>query len=424
MKVEFSPSLVEGTIYAPASKSIAQRYVAAALLASGETTIRHYPNSEDPFYARKMAESLGATVWMSKNTLTIKGGFPNNHLHGIRAPQSELFAGESGFAARLFLPIAALHDGEKKMDGAGTLLNRPFEQSRYYLEPFGVSVNTSNGKLPVTTLGQLKGGEAELSAEQSSQFLSGLLMALPRCTSDSKITLSVVNSRPYIDLTIAVMNLFGVTVKENDQTFIIKGGQRYKPQEVSVDGDWSGAVVLLIIGALCAENGLLVRDINLNLPQADQAILQIFDRAKVDYTLNENSVKVFASQIQAFDFDATQCPDLIPCVAAMAAFGNGISTIKGARRLVVKESNRAGAIVEEFAKSGIRVVLRGDDLIVYPGHARPAIWNSHKDHRMVMAAAVFGLAGAKTMVQNADCISKSYPDFYQDLQHVGARIRF
>jgi 3-phosphoshikimate 1-carboxyvinyltransferase len=220
------------------------------------------------------------------------------------------------------------------------------------------------------------------------------------------------------------MNLFGVTVKENDQTFIIKGGQRYKPQEVSVDGDWSGAVVLLIIGALCAENGLLVRDINLNLPQADQAILQIFDRAKVDYTLNENSVKVFASQIQAFDFDATQCPDLIPCVAAMAAFGNGISTIKGARRLMVKESNRAGAIVEEFAKSGIRVVLRGDELIVYPGHARPAIWNSHKDHRMVMAAAVFGLAGAKTMVQNADCISKSYPDFYQDLQHVGARIRF
>jgi len=220
------------------------------------------------------------------------------------------------------------------------------------------------------------------------------------------------------------MNQFGVTIKENDQTFFIKGGRRYKPQEVSVDGDWSGAAVLLIIGALCAENGLLVRNINLDLPQADQAILHVFDLAQVDYTRNENSVKVFASTIHAFEFDATQCPDLIPCIAAMASFGNGITTIRGAKRLVVKESNRAGAIVEEFAKSGIRVIVRGDEMMVYPGHARPAIWNSHKDHRMVMAASIFGLAGAKTLVQNADCISKSYPDFYQDLQQVGARIRF
>ncbi|MFM7770567.1 MAG: 3-phosphoshikimate 1-carboxyvinyltransferase, partial [Bacteroidota bacterium] len=406
MKAEFSPSLIEGTVYAPSSKSIAQRYVAAALLSAGESVIRHFPNSEDPFYARKMAEALGATIWLSKNTLTVKGGFPNNHLHGIRAPQQELFAGESGFAARLFLPIAALHDGEKRMNGSGTLLKRPFEQSRYYLEPFGVEVKTSDGKLPVATLGQLRAGNAELSAEQSSQFLSGLLMALPRCLGDSQLTITALNSRPYVDLTLSIMQQFGVTVKENNETFYIKGGQRYKPQEVSVDGDWSGAVPLLIAGALCAENGLLVKDINLNLPQADQSILEVFDRAKINYTRNENSVKVFASKVNAFEFDATQCPDLIPCVAALAAFGNGVSILKGAKRLLTKESNRASAIVEEFSKSGIRVVLRGDELIVYPGHVRPALWNSHKDHRIVMAGAIFGLAGAKTLIQQAECISK------------------
>jgi 3-phosphoshikimate 1-carboxyvinyltransferase len=145
--------------------------------------------------------------------------------------------------------------------------------------------------------------------------------------------------------------------------------------------------------------------------------------AKVKYTQNENSVKVFASTIHAFDFDATHCPDLFPCLAVLASFGNGVSTLKGAKRLHVKESNRATAIVEEFAKSGIRVVVRGDDMMIYPGHARPAVWNVHKDHRMVMAGALFGLAGAKTVLQNPEVISKSYPDFFKDIQSIGAKMK-
>lgn len=423
MKAEFTPSEIKGVVIAPASKSIAQRYVAAALMAPGESTIRQYPNSEDPFHARKLIEALGATVSVSKNLLSVKGGYPAFELHGIRKPSDQLFAGESGFAARLFAPIIALSGGEKTLTGKGTLLNRPVTEFESYLSPFGVQVEMTDGKLPAVLKGQLHAGEAELSAAQSSQFLSGMLMALPRCTGDSKITVTELASRPYIDLTIAVMKSFGVSVKEEGNSFIIRGSQRYKPQDVTVDGDWSGAVPLLIIGALCAEEGLLVKGINTRLPQADQAILDVFKLAEVDFTQNEHSVKVFASPIQAFEFDATHCPDLFPCIAALAAFGNGVSTIKGAKRLITKESNRASAIVEEFSKSGIRVVVRGDDMIIYPGHARPANWNSHRDHRMVMAAAIFGVAGAKTTVQNSEAIGKSYPDFFVDLQSIGARIK-
>ena len=423
MKAEFTPSDIKGVVSAPASKSIAQRYVAAALMAPGESTIRQYPNSEDPFHARKLVEALGATVSVSKNLLSIKGGYPAYELHGIRKPGNEFLAGESGFAARLFAPIISLSGGEKKLTGKGTLLNRPVHEFESYLSPFGVQVEMTDRKLPVTLRGQLQSGEAELSAEHSSQFLSGLLMALPRCSGDSRITVSALASRPYIDLTLAVMKSFGVQIKEEGNTFLIRGSQRYKPQDVTVDGDWSGAVPLLIIGALCAEEGLLVKGINTRLPQADQAILDVFKLAEIDFTQNEQSVKVFASQVQAFEFDATHCPDLFPCIAALAAFGNGVSTIKGAKRLVTKESNRASAIVEEFSKSGIRVVVRGDDMMVYPGHARPAHWNSHRDHRMVMAAAIFGLAGAKTTVQNSEAIGKSYPDFFADLLSIGARIK-
>jgi len=423
VKIEILPSEISGTVSAPASKSIAQRYVAAALLAAGETTIRHYPNSEDPFHARKLAEALGAIVQLSKNTLTIKGGFPANEIHDIRSPQKNLFAGESGFASRLFVPIAALHNSEKVLNGTGTLLNRPFFEFDSYLNPFGVTVSTNEGKLPLTFSGQLTAGKAELSAANSSQFLSGMLMALPRCTGDSELVITELNSKPYIDLTLAVMKMFGVAVKEEEGTYFIKGSQKYKPQDVSVDGDWSGAVPLLIAGALTATEGLLVKNLNTRLPQADQAILEVFDLAKVKYTQNENSVKVFASTIQAFDFDATHCPDLFPCLAVLASFGNGVSTLKGAKRLLVKESNRANAIVEEFAKSGIRVIVRGDDMMIYPGHARPAVWNVHKDHRMVMAGALFGIAGAKTVLQNPEVISKSYPDFFKDIQSIGAKMK-
>jgi 3-phosphoshikimate 1-carboxyvinyltransferase len=424
MKREVYPSILKGSVKAPGSKSIAQRFAAAALLSGGETIIRDYPDSADCQAALEVIQSLGAVVEKSGNDVFIKGGFPNNTDSKIKNPKGEIFCGESGLSSRLFTPLAALYDERISVNGSGSLLTRPFTEFDKVIPALGAECVTNNGLLPIVVKGPLKGGEAKLDGSLSSQFLTGLLMSLPLAENDTILEVSNLTSKPYVLMTMEVMKLFGVEVKhQNYERFEIKANQKYIAQEVTVPGDWSGAAFLLVAGALCSgEEGIVISNLDRNLAQADNRILEALTLAGVSFVIHKDEVQVFESDIKAFDFDATECPDLVPPLIALAAFANGVSSIRGAKRLIHKESNRAKALQEEFTKANVRVVLRDDELKVYPSPIRKAILNSHNDHRIAMAASLLGLAGDKIIVAGADCVAKSFPDYFEKLKELGATI--
>jgi len=249
-------------------------------------------------------------------------------------------------------------------------------------------------------------------------------MSLPLAENDTVLEVSNLTSKPYVLMTIEVMKLFGVEVKHsNYERFEIKANQKYKSQEVTVPGDWSGAAFLLVAGALCSgEEGIVISNLDRNITQADNRILEALTLAGVSFVIHKDEVQVFESDIKAFEFDATECPDLVPPLVALAAFADGVSSIRGAKRLIHKESNRAKALQEEFTKANVRVVLRDDELKVYPSPIRKAILNSHNDHRIAMAASLLGLAGDKTIVAGAECVAKSFPDYFDKLKELGATI--
>jgi 3-phosphoshikimate 1-carboxyvinyltransferase len=422
MKVEVFPSAIAGSISIPGSKSLAQRLVAGALLAKGETTLHHFPESKDCQAALNMAQALGAVVVKTGNTVSIKGGFPNSSESGIRNPKLQLNGGESGLASRLFIPLATLYDEPITISGIGSLLDRPFQEYEKTLPQLGVKVKSNKGFLPITVTGPMKGGKAQLDGSLSSQFLTGLLFAAPLCSENVELEVADLKSIPYVDLTLEVLSFYGVKCsRKGSHLFKIAANQNYTPKSVSIDGDWSGAAFLLVAAALCSETGVRITNLSSDFTQADTAILDALRLAGVSIRTSKG-IEVRKSTVHAFEFDATDCPDLFPPLAALAAVGDGVTTIKGVHRLIHKESNRAKALVDEFAKANIRILIRDDEMKIYPGHIRPANINSHNDHRIAMAGAVLGLVGDKMTIAGAECVAKSYPNFWTDLEALGARI--
>lgn len=422
MKVDVWPSILKGRVSAPGSKSDAQRMVACALLAKGTSTIHHFPVSDDCEAALQIAQDLGAVVIRNGDTIQIKGGFPQAFLSGIRNAKEVINCGESGLASRMFASIAALSAEPITVTGKNTLLKRPFMDLVDALRMCGVKVESDGGLLPLHIQGPLKGGSLFVDASLSSQFLTGLLIALSRATEPSVVLVKDLKSRPYIDLTMHVLSLFGAEIINHQYERFEITPRVWKGVELSVPGDWSGGAFLLIAGALCAEEGLLVDNLDESSPQADKAVLLALSSAGVRFTIEPNHIHVWQSEIQAFEFDATHCPDLFPPLAAMASFANGVSIIKGVSRLTHKESNRAKTLQQEFAKSGIRIVLRDDEMKIYPAATRRSNLQSHNDHRIAMAGALLGLAGAHTTIVHAEAVSKSFPGFFSLIQSAGARV--
>jgi 3-phosphoshikimate 1-carboxyvinyltransferase len=354
----------------------------------------------------------------------IKGGFPHAFASGIRNPKNEIDCGESGLSSRVFMAIAALHDQPITVKGHATLINRPFDDLLETLSASGVVVTSESGCLPVTVCGPIRGGKLTLNAAVSSQYLTGLLMALSRASESSVVTVSDLKSKPYVGLTIQILRRFGVEIEHDEQITEF----RIQPKamsgiDITVPGDWSGAAFLLVAGALCAETGITVDNLDSESAQADRVILDALKLAGVRLEVQESSVSVWESEIQAFEFDATDCPDLFPPLAVLAAFANGVCVVKGASRLTHKESNRAKVIQQEFAKANVRIVVRDDEMKIYPSAVRRAEMLSHRDHRIAMAATVMGLAGDHMTVRNAEAVSKSFPEFYQCMTALNGKIQ-
>ena len=408
MKTTIHKGRIAGSITAPASKSYAQRAVAAALLAGGETTLTHLDLCNDTRAALDVARRLGASVSHEGTTYTIRGG--------LNPVSTKLNIGESGLATRLFTPIASLCHMPITINGEGSILRRPIEMMEEPLQALGVEVISNGGYLPISVKGPMRGGEIHVDGSLSSQFITGLLMTLPLSPNDTVLHVENLKSRPYVDMTIDLAARFGVAIEHNNyEQFYIAGGQHYTPCTYNIEGDWSGASCLLVAGATAGS--ITIRNLNHISLQADLAIIEALARAGAEIITTNYSVTVHGGPLHAFEFDATDCPDLFPALAALAASCEGTSVLTGTQRLTYKESNRAKTIAEVFGRLGIGVDLSEENTMrITGGPVSSAVVDSHNDHRIAMAAAVAALSSDDSVViEGADAADKSYPNFWNDL---------
>lgn len=414
MIIELSPSSVSGNLQAPSSKSMTQRAIAAGLLANRETRILNASGCMDSKAAMEIARGLGAEVEVKENEILVRSR--------SGAVASNLNCGESGLALRMFTPIAALNGQSVTITGKGSLLKRPVQMITDALQQLGVKVESNAGLLPIKLEGKLKGGHVNVDGSVSSQLLTGLLMALPVLKDDSVISVDNLKSKPYISMTLELLRDFGIQVKnEGMSLFKIPGNQKYSSRSYEVEGDWSGAAFLLVAGAVAGK--IRLSGLNPHSAQADRQILEILELCGNPVLVGPNFLEIESRSLKSFEFDATECPDLFPPAAALGVFCEGTSRITGIERLVHKESDRAMAIVEVLSNLGIRVWIEGNDLFITGGQPNGGNVSSHNDHRIAMMAAVCALgAKAKVVINGAECVSKSYPEFYEDLQKIGVNI--
>ena len=404
---------LRGAVTPPCSKSYAQRALAAALLASGRTTLRGIELCRDTLSAMAAIKLLGAAVEIiDDNTLVINGG--------LKPRTQTLNVGESGLAARLFTPIAATAGVPITIEGEGTLLHRPMAMMVEPLKELGVAVRDGGGRLPIEVCGPMRGGRITVDGSMSSQFVTGLLIALPVSERDTTIEVEGAVSTPYIDMTLETLERFGVEVMYNEgdySQFYIEGGQQYQAVDYTIESDWSAAATIMVAAAIAGE--VTVNNISTLSRQADTAIIRALERAGASIIIEENTITVAHRDLEAFEFDATQCPDLFPALVALAAAAKGVTTLRGVGRLRGKESDRGEVLRSEYAKLGIDIEIDydEDEMRVVGGQIEAAEVDSHDDHRIAMSLAISALrTDNEIVIKNSDCVSKSYPSFFADLE--------
>ncbi len=407
---------IEGELRAPPSKSMTLRAVAAGLLVRGRTRIANPSDCDDARAAVRVARALGARVERAGGDMLVTGdGEPTGEA---------LDCGESGLCLRMFSAIAALYDRDLTLTGTGSLETRPVDMVVGPLRSLGVYCKAGGGRPPIAVRGPLSGGRVRLDGSGSSQFLTGLLMTLPLCERDSEVLVDGLRSAPYVRMTIQLLASFGVRLEHEDDLsrFHIPGGQEYRNDVTfEVEGDWSGAAALLVAGALSGP--VTVTGLRADSLQADRAIIDALRLSGARVDLQPGGTTVERNRPCAFEFDATDCPDLFPPLVALAASCEGQSVLAGAGRLRHKESDRAAALCREFGRMGADVRLDGDRLIVNGGQLVEAEVDSHGDHRIAMACAVGAIgAGASVRIADPGCVTKSYPGFFEDLASLGAKI--
>ena len=419
MKALIQPSQLHGRIHAPASKSSMQRALAAALLTKGNVVIENPGKSFDDLAAMSIIQSLGATIDHHDDTIMVQSD-------GINALSNEVNCSESGLGLRMFTPIIALQNKEMLISGKGSLLKRPMHFFDDVLPALGVKVRSNNGFLPIHIKGPLKALDIKIDGSLSSQFLTGLLMAYSVAAMETvTITVHNLKSRPYIDLTLKVMEQFEMNTPVNDgyKYFTFNANHKRSKKEIVyyVEGDWSGGAFLLVAGAIAGP--ITITGLDMSSTQADRAILDAMSNANASYAIEAKGIKVHPGGLNAFEFDATECPDLFPPLVALAVYCSGVSRIHGTHRLSHKESDRAASLVSVFSSLGIRIREVNDHLEIHGSKVRGSEVHSHYDHRIAMAAAVAALgAEGQTSINDADAVNKSYPDFFRHLQLLGANV--
>lgn len=399
----------KGEIKANSSKSYLQRAIVVAALAKGETTLRNCDESNDVVAVKSVIAELGALV-NGKETLSI------TPIELGTAKNVKVNVGESGLALRMLASVSTLFNVNIELNGEGSLLNRPIQPIIEALTIAGVDVEHNKGNLPILIKSGIKNNIINLDGSFSSQIITGFLITLPLLIFDSKLNVTGLVSKPYVDMTLEVIKQFGVYIENNNyQQFVIKGNQSYKGSDYVIEGDWSGVANHLVGAAISGE--ITISNINPNSKQSDVAILQAIKQFGAIVEESEKAIFIKQNENNAFEFDATDCPDIFPPLILLASMAKGQSKIIGTNRLIHKESNRLETILETFRKLNVVVESKENYLIVEGVNSfSGGTFDSFNDHRIAMVLAVAATKSNENIViRNALAVNKSYPKFFDDV---------
>lgn len=405
---------LNGTVSVPPSKSAAHRAIICASLARGKSVIQPIALSEDMKATMACMQRLGAEMTLCGDVLTVDGS------HTFCVDHAALDCGESGSTLRFLVPVAAAGGVNAVFSGHGKLPQRPIGVFTECLPPMGVSCRTEGG-LPLSINGRLQSGVFRVPGHISSQFITGLLLALPLLRGDSEIILtSPAQSVGYINMTIDILQDFGIVIEQTPQGWRIPGGQQYASREFHVEGDWSQAAFFMTAAAL--GGSITIDNLNLQSRQGDKACLELYERfgAKITYS-REGAVTIEHQTLHGIDIDATNIPDLVPALAVTAALCEGTTVIHGAERLRIKECDRLAAMRDGLTRLGADVTETEDGLRIRGvKKLHGGLVEGYNDHRIVMSFAVAAVgADSAITITDPDSIRKSYPSFFEDHQHLG-----
>lgn len=415
MSIQIIPHQLKGSVHVPPSKSMAHRAIICASLARGKSTITNIEYSQDIKATISAMKALGTMIFEHDDYLEIDGTttFIKN--------QCEIDCCESGSTLRFMVPISIVCEANVHFVGEGRLGKRPLDVYYDIFEKQGISYLYKENCLDLYVRGRLHGGEFEIPGDVSSQFISGLLFALPLMDEDSfiKIT-SPLESKGYIDLTLQMLNQYGIQIINHDyQEIIIPGNQHYYPHNYRVEADFSQAAFYLVAGAL--QNHVVLKDLNLESYQGDKEAIAILERMGCELIPQEDGYQIVTHQLIATTIDGSQCPDIIPVIALACALAKGTSKIEHIGRLRIKECDRLRATVEVIQQLGGQAQELDDSMIIEGvEQLRGGHVSSYNDHRMAMMEAIAStVCKDKVVIDEKDCVKKSYPSFWEHFQMLG-----
>ncbi|MFA7397499.1 MAG: 3-phosphoshikimate 1-carboxyvinyltransferase [Candidatus Bathyarchaeia archaeon] len=412
---------LSGKIVAPASKSYTQRMVITSALSEGTSHIYNPLYSEDTEAALRAVTALGAQFKADDACWVIKGTKP-------QTPKGPIDCGESGAILRFIIPVSALANSSSTLLFRGSIDRRPVEPLLTSLKQLGANAYVGKqGLLDAVYVkgGGIIGGQCNIPGNISSQFISGLMLACPLAEAKTVITLtSPLESADYVKMTETVLTKHAIIVGMEKRRIVVPSNQKYKATDSNVPGDFSSAAFILAAAAI-TNSKVTINNINHEMVQGDKAILTILKRMGVEGKVCPDSIEIEGSEkpLSPINIDVKNIPDLVPVIAVLACYAKGISHITGAKRLCLKESNRLFAIYEALGKMGANITITEDTMSINGTSLHGAVVDPHNDHRIAMAASIAALgAEGQTTIEHAECIRKSYPQFYVHLKQLGVNM--
>ncbi|MCT4564419.1 MAG: 3-phosphoshikimate 1-carboxyvinyltransferase [Maledivibacter sp.] len=423
--VKIYPTELKGEIKIPPSKSLSHRAIICAGLSNGVSDIDNLIFSQDIKATLQGMKGLGTRIECieiesHEDTyyVTLRGN------PSVKAPESNIDCKESGSTLRFLIPFAGLVGDAVTFTGEGKLVERPLDTYYRIFDEQSIGYSNDDGRLPLRVKGVLKPGSFKVEGNISSQFITGLMFVLPLLDGDSKIIITTeLESKGYVDLTIDILNQFGIKIENRDyKEFYIKGNQKYISRDYRVEGDFSQAAFWIVAGIL--GNSIKCRDLRIDSLQGDRAILEIVQRMGGNLQINEAFITINGSETKGTVIDASQCPDIVPVLAVLGALSNGTTRIINAERLRIKESDRLRAIATELNKLGADVKELEDGLIIEgKENLRGGTVDSWNDHRIAMSLAIASIKCTEpVIITGSDAVKKSYPDFWKDFMSLGGKI--
>ncbi|MEG6617265.1 3-phosphoshikimate 1-carboxyvinyltransferase [Peptococcaceae bacterium 1198_IL3148] len=418
MNVRITPSALKGRVKAPASKSDAHRILISAALADQPTTVRLSSYSDDIHVTMDCLRALGAKIAITEpDLLTVTPLWSN------QSAVAELDCGESGSTLRFLIPVVAALGVKATLTGHGRLPHRPIHQVLDQLKDHRCQWDRT--ALPVTLQGPITGGTYTLPGDVSSQFVSGLLFALPLLAEDSRIVLtSHLESKGYVNMTKATLKKFGIVIEQSAEGYVVKGRQIYRsPQSLQVEGDWSNAAFWLCAGALPGSE-ILCDGLREESLQGDKEIINVLKGFGAQVSFSNATAHATGKALTASTIDAAEIPDLIPILSVVAAAAEGTTEIYNAGRLRIKESDRLAAMAENLTRIGVAVTEKQDGLVIRGGKPlQGGVVNGFGDHRIVMSMAIAAmLCQHELIIEGAEAINKSYPQFFEHYKMLGGLV--